>query len=162
MNWEAIGAISDFVAAAAVVITLIYLSVQIREAYKASKSHATLASVDMASRWRAGVIQDSEMAEILEKANGGAPLREAEQIRLSAFAEDIFIVCAVSYAVSAQLGALHEESGEIEYLWGKIERNKALLDEWAVSGPFTRLVSPEFRARIDEKVRALKSANTVS
>ena len=69
MNWGAVAAISDFVAAGAIIITLVYLSVQVRDSHKTTKSHATFISADLASKWRSALTQDTEMAEIVAKAN---------------------------------------------------------------------------------------------
>ena len=158
MNWDAIGAISDFLAAGAVIVTLLYLSIQLREAHKTAKAHATFISVDLASKWRSALTQDTQMAEILARANNAAELTEAEQIRLNTFAEELFIICAVSYAVSSQSGALHELSGEVEYVWSQLERNPALIREWDSASVIVKLVSVEFQAQISERIRSFESS----
>lgn len=42
MNWEALGAIGDFVGAVAVVVTLIYLAIQVRHSKKATADQSRL------------------------------------------------------------------------------------------------------------------------
>jgi hypothetical protein len=153
MNWDAIGAISDFIAAGAVIVTLAYLAVQVREANKTSRSHATLISVDLASKWRSALTQDTQMAEILARANHSQELTEAEEIRLSTFAEELFYIVSVSYVVSLQSGALHERSGEVEYMWSKLEKNPALIREWRNGSAIVELVSAEFESRVSERIR---------
>ena len=159
MNWDAVAAISDFVAAAAVIVTLLYLSVQVREAHKTTKAHATFISVDLASKWRSGLTQDTQMAEILARANHSSELTEAEQIRLSAFAEELFYVCSVSFAVSEQSGALHENSGEVEYILTHLEPNPALVREWHKRRPIVERVSAAFEQQVTARISAFEAGS---
>jgi len=159
MNWDAIGAISDFVAAAAVIVTLIYLSIQIRDTHKTTKSHATFISVDLATKWRSALTQDAKMAEILAKANVGETLTDSEQIRLTTFAEELLIIGAVSFAVSEQSGSLHEESGEVEYVWQNMLRNPALIDEWDIASGIVPMVSEEYFRRLNKRVEEHRATN---
>jgi hypothetical protein len=156
MSWDAIGAISDFVAAGAVIVTLAYLSVQIRDSQKTVKSHATFISVDLASKWRSALTQDTQMAEIVAKANKSEQLTDAEQIRLTTFAEELFIINAVSFAVSDQSGALHKKSGEVEYVWSNLVRNPSLIREWSNSSEIVELVSIEFHRLLSERIQNFK------
>ena len=69
MNWEAIGAISEVIAAIAVVVTLAYLALQVRQSNRTTKAaavsashlslrenrHAILASAELSSLFATGV-----------------------------------------------------------------------------------------------------------
>ena len=64
MNWDAIGAIGELVGAFAVVITLVYLSIQTRQNTKAVR-HATARGVaDDANAWRYKIIESAEVSEL--------------------------------------------------------------------------------------------------
>lgn len=69
MNWEAIGAISEGIGAAAVVITLVYLATQIRHGHIAQNA-ATAESVNQGFNAINGLISaDPSLARIMLKAN---------------------------------------------------------------------------------------------
>jgi len=71
MNWEAIGAVSETIGAIAVVVTLIYLAVQIRQNSEnlAAQVRATNFA-GMADTWRIGA-ESPELSEILAKDRAG-------------------------------------------------------------------------------------------
>ena len=80
MNWEAIGTVSEIVGALAVVITLAYLAVQIRQNNDLlrSESRQALVSNDVTSL-RAGM----ELAYVFSKFVSGSALSAEEQFKLS-------------------------------------------------------------------------------
>jgi len=51
MNWQAIGALSEIVGAGAVVVTLIYLAIQVRESTRASRSAAVTDATSGIQAW---------------------------------------------------------------------------------------------------------------
>ena len=82
MNWDAIGAIGEVVGATAVVLTLIYLAVQLRVNTKALQS-STFQSISEATARTFEVTGTTpDLAEITLKAQGGLDkLSEVEKIR---------------------------------------------------------------------------------
>ena len=67
MNWEAIGAIGELFGGVVVVLTIIYLSQQVRQSNKFAKAEAER---DIQSQWTAitdVVLRDSETREVLRK-----------------------------------------------------------------------------------------------
>ena len=64
MNWEAIGAIGEVVGAVAVFITLVYLSLQIRQNTRSVKAAAVQAATISASSTYAALAYDAEMSRI--------------------------------------------------------------------------------------------------
>lgn len=80
MNWEAIGAMSEIIGALAVVITLAYLAVQIRQNNDLlrSESRQVLVSNDVTSL-RAGM----ELADVFAKFVSESELSAEEQLRMS-------------------------------------------------------------------------------
>ena len=62
MNWEAISAVSDFLAALAVIVTLGYLAVQIRQNTSTLKSTATQGAHDQTAALYDLLASDSELS----------------------------------------------------------------------------------------------------
>lgn len=79
VNWDAIGAVGEVVGAFAVVMTLIYLSVQTRQNTKAVR-HATARGVqEDANAWRFRIVESPEVSELFR--NG---LRDPESLDANA------------------------------------------------------------------------------
>ena len=67
MNWEALGAIGELVGATAVLITLVYLALQIRQNTAALRSTATQGAHDQVGRLYQTVSTDPELAMIFAR-----------------------------------------------------------------------------------------------
>ena len=86
MNWEAIGAIGEVVGAVAVIATLIYLALQIRQNTAALRSTATQAAHDQAGNLYNILCSDSDMASIYRRgALAPEELTDDELAKLNAF-----------------------------------------------------------------------------
>ncbi len=64
MNWDAIGAVGEIAGAAGVIITLVYLSIQLRQSIKASKLTAIQSSMENSARFSEILSTDDEFAEV--------------------------------------------------------------------------------------------------
>ena len=64
MNWEALGALGEIAGAAAVIVTLAYLSVQIRQNTKASRVAAVQAASENSSRFSELIAGDTALGEV--------------------------------------------------------------------------------------------------
>ena len=81
MNWEAIGAIAELAAAIAVLPTLVYLAIQLRQNTRALKS-ATIDSLNSSMAENARTMaENSEIVELLVKTDSGKKLDEVETAR---------------------------------------------------------------------------------
>jgi hypothetical protein len=97
MSWDAIGAIGEIIGAAAVVLSLGYLAVQIRNQNAESRAAAMH---DISVGWRAASEQftDGELADIFIKANRDfESLSEADALRFVAGVHSIFRVFEEAY-----------------------------------------------------------------
>ena len=97
MNWDAIGAVGEIIVAAAVVLSLGYLAVQIRQQNSESRSAAMH---DISVGWRAAseILIDGELASIFIKANQDFDsLSETEALRFVATVRGIFRVFEEAY-----------------------------------------------------------------
>jgi len=72
MDWNAIGAIGEAVSAVAVLITLVYLSVQLRQNTRALRSSAWQAIQDSEQRFDASLVADTAAIDVWTRgANNG-------------------------------------------------------------------------------------------
>ncbi len=84
MNWDAIGAVSELVGAAAVVASLVYVAVQIRQSTRAIKATAAKDTASTMRDWFSMIIPDPEMSRIFATGvEGTAGLTEAERVRFT-------------------------------------------------------------------------------
>ncbi len=67
MNWDAISAISEVLGSVAVVITLLYLAVQVRQSTKSDQSTALEGTVNTAIATRQAVYESAELANIINR-----------------------------------------------------------------------------------------------
>lgn len=101
MNWQAIGALSDIVGAVAVVVTLIYLAVQIRDSAKASRSAAVTDATGGIQAWYQELGSNPQTAELFLNgmANPGALPRQ-DQFQFLMLVHSIFLGFQRSYFLS--------------------------------------------------------------
>ncbi len=84
MNWEAIGAVAEFVGAIAVVITLIYLISQLRQNTKALRSSSYASIHQQEDNFLAEMARDPILARLEVKATLGVEnLDETERLQWS-------------------------------------------------------------------------------
>ena len=149
MNWEAIGVVAEIVGALAVVITLIYLSVQLRLGREATQAQSSYATIDMYESWRSHLIENAQLAGIVARANRGEPLTDEEQIRVSDLMDDLFIALAVSQATGARTEALYDRSAEREYVRRTFSKNPGLAPFWEQTRDYIHIMGPDFAKQID-------------
>ena len=82
MDWTAVGAIGEVAGAIAVFATLLYLSIQVREANKHAELEALRYTLNGANEWCDQVIASNEMASILTRGREDiASLSQDERVR---------------------------------------------------------------------------------
>lgn len=84
MNWDAIGAIGETIGAVAVLVTLIYLALQVRQARKMQLAESIRATRAERREFFTSLRDSPFIPEILEKRANGAELSYAETSRLTA------------------------------------------------------------------------------
>ena len=72
MNWDAVGAIGEIIGAAMVLVTLVYLSQQIRQSNKIATASSEISIRGNFGSINAAIYEDAEMAEIFVKAEDPA------------------------------------------------------------------------------------------
>jgi hypothetical protein len=90
MNWDAIGAVGEIVGAVAVVLSLVYLAVQIRTSSKLAKAQMFQSAASEQSRVADGVTGDPHNFEAWMKMHSGEDLTPAERARANFLLSRIF------------------------------------------------------------------------
>ena len=86
MNWDAIGAVGEIAGAIAVVVSIIYLSTQIRASIRQSKNAETLRFQEQFVQLNRLTLSNTEHAELVYKVLIGETLTPNEEVRAHAWA----------------------------------------------------------------------------
>ncbi len=84
MNVETLGSIGDFVGGVAVIASLIYLAVQIRQNTRAVRSSSYHQAAEQTWNYCLAVAGDASLADILARRAAGEPLAAADELRANA------------------------------------------------------------------------------
>jgi len=79
MNWEAVGAVGEVAGAAGVIITLLYLSVQVRASTLASRVESKLAASGMYTDFLKTLIESPEINDIFVRGRDNIELLSSEE-----------------------------------------------------------------------------------
>ena len=85
MNWDALGAIGELVGALAVVVTLIYLAVQIRQSTNQSAANMASTVLNEYNRLQEIVISDQQISETLLRMKTDQELSPLQETQLEAY-----------------------------------------------------------------------------
>ena len=158
MNWDALGATAELFGAVAVIFTLIYLSIQIKQARNASdraayyaELQANISTVDMYSRWRTN-LQNPSLLEVISKANSDESLSPEEQIGLSAAFDELFVAAAGAHLNSVKPDSLYEAKADIKYLATVFDTMPCAQKEWIRIRHIVIDVSPELVKAVDDYI----------
>jgi hypothetical protein len=114
MNWQAISAVSELVAALAVVASLIYLAVQIRQNTRALRSSTWQATFDVNQRFDSGLADNGELADILIRGHQGLEhlKDETERLRYMLVAKQLLDLYQ-NYHYQHELGMIDDAYWEV-------------------------------------------------
>ena len=92
MNWEAISAIGEVIGAAAVVITLVYLAMQIRQSNQTNASVIRQSFYDYTTRQMLQVVESTEFNALLGRAMmTDEDVTSGERVQLLRFFQAVFV-----------------------------------------------------------------------
>lgn len=151
MNWEAIGAVGEVLGAIAVIATLLYLANQTRHTRTAVEVNSNMGTVEAHSRFRQSLIGNTELANLLAKANSRAELTEGEQIQISLLFFELFIACGIGVLTQVSKDGTTPRA-EYEFLTEFLEENPSGFAQWKRRHDTMEKVVPEFCAEIDKFV----------
>lgn len=92
MNWEALGAFGELIGAAAVVATLIYLSVQLRQNTKTVRLSSAQAVTEELQNMFSLLASDQSLADIFVEAGKSGELSAASRVRYYTFNSNLLRV----------------------------------------------------------------------
>jgi hypothetical protein len=91
LNWEAVSAIAEVSAAVAVVVTLLYVSREIRQNSRSLEVSALRDTTAQWNHWSEMIATSPDLADIVAKGNHGlAALSQSESLRYGAWVQSFF------------------------------------------------------------------------
>jgi hypothetical protein len=162
MNWDAVGAIAEAIGAIAIVVSLVYVSIQIRHnteqttrSIKAEEQAAFERNIASGNRVRELLILNPDILELLYRAYDSYDnLNGLEKVRFGMMLRNIFSEMQGAYI--RQLGTLHDPR--------RLEGTKRVIDDilrnrgvrqWLET--FEPDWRPEFKEYIDQRLSAFES-----
>ena len=91
MNWDAIGAFAETISAIAVVVTFVFLTIQLRQNTQAIEHSTNRGVFEDAYTWMYKVIENPEIAEIYLAGMNGDPLSSRDRLRFSLLLNTLFV-----------------------------------------------------------------------
>ncbi|MBN8280799.1 MAG: hypothetical protein J0M16_09345 [Gammaproteobacteria bacterium] len=142
MNWDAIGAIANLVAALGVLVSLVYLAIQVKQNTRSVRQQAFQIGTNEVRRWSGRFAESRDVAELyLRGQQDYAALGAADQVRFTML---VFEICSI--------WATYLEHSE-EDLLGLRQSAEYSLGRWIRQGWFTpwfaahaHMFSPAFNA----------------
>ena len=114
MNWEAIGAVGETVGALAVLVTLVYLAMQIRQNTKSVQAAAVDSANSQVSKIREVIFADADVANMYRRGNEDpASLSQDDTIRYRLLIHNIMLALSNSIT-QASVSGLSESRSEFE------------------------------------------------
>ena len=151
MNWEAIGAIGEIVGAIAVVLTLGYLAVQIRQNTRAVRAASHHAVTDSFNRINAVIGADASVGRIVRIGRTGIDnLTEDEQVSLGYLYLSFFRVFETLH-YQHEIGTVDEQSFQSEERSLYAALSYPGVREWWLVNTYG--FSPGFRSHVDQVIR---------
>ena len=129
MDWGAIAAVGEILGAVAVVVTLLYLSKQIKQNSKAVEVTALRDTTDQWNHWSELVASSPGLAEIVARDNHSySKLSEADALRYGAYIQ-MFFDNAESYLTLVQV---HDAEKHVEVIEEIVRRRVCIkgFSEW--------------------------------
>lgn len=163
MNWEAIGAVGEVVGAAAVVLTLVFLTIQLRHSARSMDESNRLQRVgaldrhsESIGRFRARIIENEDVAKIWYAAITNGELTNLESLRL----QNLFIEFVNTQRTNFERARAVGDSGlavqAVKSIAAEIEGSTVLGNEWEKVIPWNNLASPEFMEKVAEEIKCRK------
>ncbi len=145
---QLLGNFGEFLGFAAVLATLVYLSMQTRQTRIASERGMTAMVTEAHARWRSALYQNPDLARLVAKANAKEPLEESEQIQIKYLNFELFVACMLGF-YSADPDS---PRAEVEYLSDIMADNPCVVDSWLRWREKMSLTSPELTTLTDQRL----------
>jgi len=151
MNWDAIGAIGELVGSVAVLVTLIYLAIQVRQNTHATRATSHHAITDALNQLNLTIANNDTTAQIWVTGMGGrASLNELQRERYDALMRAYMHVCDTMY-YQAQVGAGDHGLWQAEQRYIGVILTSNGGKDWFEENYSS--ISPGFRAAVDDIIQ---------
>ncbi len=151
MDWDAIAAISEFIGTAAVVVSLIYVGIQIRQSTAVARSTARQSITELMLGSTSNLVEDSALAAAFVKEMKGQKLDDIERIRLLGRAY-LAMRNWENIHYQYRIGMLSSDE------WQGFRKNLEAVFEWPSTRDYweheKQFYSPAFRAEVDQILRS--------
>jgi hypothetical protein len=161
MTIQELGSLGELVGAIAVLATLVYLSLQTRQARIAAEEtakysglQATHSMLDLYFDWRRTLFSDPAHREIIAKANEGEELTNSERFTVGLIFHDLFFAAAYSNLSAASGGSIHEEEADVEYIVWVLRENPCAVPEWNRTKSMVARMDRNFVMQVDRELEA--------
>ncbi len=152
MNWDAVGAISELVGALAVVMTLIYLAVQVRQSTNATQAISIQTASSLDQEFLLALGTDQETAALWASYLAAPEALTEEQRLQSSYLTASFVRRLENVYIQHRLGALSADGWESRRsMFNGIARSAGYADY--LNSPPGAFVNPDFRNYMAELSR---------
>ena len=159
MNWEAIGAIGELIGAIAVVITLVFLALQVRqrnytmgESNRMERVAAIDRHADPISRWRGRLMENADLATIWLTAYNDGDLSEIEILRLNNLWVDFANTQRANYGRGKTVGDQGLARQAVVRVVAEVTASVIFKTLWERTLFMAGLASPEFVKEVDRGI----------
>jgi hypothetical protein len=163
-----LGSLGEFVGAIAVVLTLIYLAIQVRhgsalleannaameESSRLARADAIDRYSDAVSRWRGRLIEDEGVALLWQKALRGEEMDDVSRLRLENLLIDWHNTYRANFRRAKTVGDEGLQRQAVVSVAGPIVASAVLRASWETGRPFNELGAPDFLEAVDEEIAA--------
>lgn len=157
MNWEAVGAISELVGAVAVVVTLLYLAMQIRQHTRSTHSSTFQATTDALNQINMAIATDADLVRVVSSRPGSLDELSAEdRFRYSYVLLSLFRVRETAYFQQCHATTSRQSWIREELTLKKNLEIGAVREWWKTVGYG---FAPDFAAYVDKLIAVIEQEN---
>jgi len=114
VNWDALGAAAEAIGAVAVLVTLVYLAVQVRASTRSTRSQTLLGSSIQYQQLLVAPTNSSELRSAVQKSHAGEQLTLSEKTALDSWGVAMANFLSSTWT-QAEMGAFGEGGAGAEY-----------------------------------------------
>jgi hypothetical protein len=132
MNWDALGAFAETISAIAVVVTFVFLTIQLRQNTRAIEHATNRAVFEDAYTWMYKVAESPEMADLYLAGMNGEALSSRDRLRFSLLLNTLFVhwnhafdAGAFEIVNNSQIAGVLARPGGAAY-WERVLANRSI------------------------------------
>ena len=166
MTLTELGALGELIGAIAVVVTLVYLSIQVRhsrelleaqrrtmeENARLNRAAAMNRHADAVSRWRGRLINDAQVAELWLRALSSEEISGVERVRMQNLFVDWVNTYRSAFSYAKSIGAHALSRQAVLSVSQELEQSRLLREFWDWGRSYNELAAADFVADVEEAV----------